>query len=277
MLAKFTLPGPKRNATSELARFEQYLLSGERFTFVRFSDGECEILDGNSLEISDSGVKWSRGSSQFRYPDYDFKSFDASRDTALRADLISCAQFQSSSFFKGIPTGHNNSPHHSKMLFDFNGASCAGLTFSDLFINSNYKRFVSSSFPILKAKSNVALIGNFRMKPALVNPDWKHHKIGDNLFGEYLATVESSLAFISALPPQSIVLSSASSITNVLGKRAHELGLPITFIDIGTALHPFMGLEDARREYQSQLEPWRLGALRRKLGYHLARSSRIRW
>jgi hypothetical protein len=277
VLARFTLPGPRRNATRELERFEHYLLNGERFTFVRFSDGECEVLEGNPLEISDSGVNWSRGSSQFRYPAYDFKSFDPIRDSELRAALVSCAQFQSPAFYKGIPTRHNNSPGYSKMIFELNGGSCDGLTFADIFINSNYKRFVSSFLPILKGNSNVALIGNFRMQPALVNPRWKHHKIGDNLFGDFLATVESSLAFISTLPPDSIVLSSASSITNVLGKRVHEQRLPITFIDIGTALHPFMGLVDSRREYQSQLQPWTKRTLRGKFGYHLARSSRIRW
>lgn len=273
----FTLPTPNKKPIAELAKFEAMISQGLVFTFVRFSDGECEILSGNHLEISDSGVDWSRGASSFIYPRYDFKSFDPDKDIDLMKALLESAQYRAPGYFKGIPTAHNNSQVYSKQLYDLNGSSCEGLTFSDLFVNSNYRKFLSGLFVKVRSSPNVALIGNYRMDPSLVSSHWTHHKLGDDLFQQFQSTVSECLEFIRRLPPNTIVLSSASSISNIVGHMVHQEGIPVAFIDVGTALHPLMGLPDSRREYQSQLDEWRLGTLRRKLGYHFGGSSKIRW
>ena len=273
----FTLPAPYKMPIVELAKFEAMISKSLVFTFVRFSDGECEILNGNRLEISDSGVDWSRGASSFIYPRYDFKSFDPNRDNELMKALLESAQYRAPAYFKGIPTAHNNAQFYSKQLYELNGSSCEGLTFSDLFVNSNYRKFLSGLFVKVKSSSSVALIGNYRMDPSLVSSSWRHHKVGDDLFQQFQSTVNECLEFIRSLPPYTIVLSSASSISNIVGHMVHQEGIPVTFIDVGTALHPLMGLPDSRREYQSQLEKWRPGTFRQKLGYHLGGSSKIRW
>ena len=276
-MQSFSLPAPTKKAADELATFRAMINDAVQFTFIRFSDGECEMLQGNSLEISNSGVKWSRGSSSFRYPDYDFKSFVPERDAQLMDALSKSAEYRSTNFYKGIPTSHNAAPAYSKMLFEMNGSSSEGLTFADVFINSNYKKFSRGLLGDLRQRSDVALIGNFRMKVPLISSSWTHYKIGDNLFQSHEETVSSAMSFIRSLPVGAIVLSSASSISNILGHQVSAEGLPISFLDVGTALHPFVGLADSRREYQSQLEKWRPSTVRRKLGYYLSASASIRW
>lgn len=277
MKRRFQLPKPKLHPHSELLKFNQRLMQGETFTLVRFSDGECEIIEGNKLEISDQGVTWSAGKSKFQYPAYDYKFFDPNSQQKLRADLIASASFSSTTYFKGIPTRHNSTPQSTQTLFDLNQRSTRGLTFADIFMNSNYRMFIETTLPILKARNRVALIGNFRMSPENVDPNWVHHKIGDNAFLDHEEVVAGAIKFIESLEQGSVVLSSASSLSNIIGHLAHDQNLPVTFVDIGTTLHPFMGLADSRREYQSQLSPWTITTARTKLGYALSRSSKIRW
>ena len=261
---------------AELNRFIGKLSASERFIFIRFSDGEMEILRGSKLTLSDAGVIWSKGQSAFKYPVYDHKDFDPKRDKSLMMALRSSAEHQSPEYFKGISTTHNGDPDATKLMIELNGGSERNLTFSDLWINSNYKNFLNQALPVLK-ELPVTLVANFRTKPEQISDLWSLIAIPDGAFQNHAQIVEEIVERIKTLPPGTVVLSSASSISNLLGHQVSILNIDVTFIDIGTALHEQLGFTDSRRLYISQVKPWRLSTFREKLSYLISKGSRIKW
>lgn len=264
-------------ALLDLDVFNSFLARGAAFTFVRFSDGETEILDNHFLELGKSGVIWSKGKSGYRYPDYDLKRFEPGEHSGLRSMLIESAKYTSDNYFKGIPARHNNANSSKQKLIELNGGSERNLTFADLFVNSNYPHFLRTTVKALQSRENVFVVGNFRMRVELVAEDWRLVSIPDDSFSAYEEVISKTLETLSALPSGSIVLSSASSLSNVIGWKMQAIRPDLTFIDIGTALHPQMGMGDSVREYHSQMLPWSPKNWRSKLGYHLNGSARLKW
>ena len=261
---------------AELNRFLGKLIAKERFIFIRFSDGEMEILRGAKLILSDSGVTWSKGQSDFKYPAYDHKDFDPERDKALMSALTASAKHQSPEYFKGISTSHNGDLDATNKMIELNGGSEENLTFSDLWINSNYKKFLEHVLPVLEALP-VALIANYRTKPEKISNLWSLIPVPDGAFQNHAQVVQEVIEKIRILPRGSVVLSSASSISNLIGHQVSVLNIDVTFIDIGTALHEQLGFTDSRRLYISQLKPWRPSTFKEKLSYLISKGSKIKW
>jgi hypothetical protein len=253
------------------------LRKNQTFTFVRFSDGEIEILNDSKFHLGESGISWSRGISNLVYPNYDHKNFDPALDSELKRALVLSAKYSSTGYIKGIPARHNKSPQSTDLMRKLNGYSDENLTFADLFMNANYKKFLSEFLPELIKRDDVALVGNFRMSTQHLNPKWTHIKIPDHAFAEFPNIVDRLLVQIEALTSGGIVLCSASSLSNILGHRLHEAGGAQTFIDIGTTLHPQAGMSDSLREYQSQLLPWSLDTVRRKALFLALGRRKFRW
>ena len=261
---------------AELKRFIEKLIANERFIFIRFSDGEMEILRGSRLALNNECVIWSKGQSTFRYPIYDHKDFHPDRDKSLMEALTATAKHQSPEYFKGIPSTHNGDLDATKFMIELNGGSETNLTFSDLWINSNYKCFLNECLPVLKARP-VTLIANFRTKPEKISEKWSLIAVPDGAFQNHAQIVEDIIQEVKLLPIGAVVLSSASSISNLIGHHISSLNIGVTFIDIGTALHEQLGFTDSRRLYLSQLKPWRLSTFKEKLGYFVSKGSRIKW
>jgi hypothetical protein len=259
----------------ELQRFAELLSKREPFVFVRFSDGETEILKGNRLELGSSGVIWSKGQSNFVYPKYDHKSFDPLRDSSLHESLLKSAQFRSPNYFKGIPTRHNRDKAATMMMHELNGGSWDNLSFADLWVNSNFRLFLSRIVEPL-VQERVTVLANYRAKPKRISPKWELIPVPDGAFQVHDRFKSEVLSQISELPSGSVILSSASSLSNLIGHEVATRELRVSFVDIGTALHPQLGFEDSRRLYLSQLKPWTLGSFREKLAYRLS-GGNLKW
>jgi hypothetical protein len=249
----------------------------EPFTFIRFSDGELEILRGSSLELGERGVSWSKGQSKLVYPVYDHKIFDPDVDLNLKSALVEAAHYLAPNFFKGIPAAHNKNPEDKRLLVEMNNGTEENLTYSDLFVNANYKRFLNGMFASLAAIDKVTLIGNHRSRPKLVNSTWNLLPVPDHVFQRYDHFVSQTLSNLMTLPEGSIVLSSASSISNILGHRLHLLKHDLNFIDVGTTIHAQVGMEDSLREYQSQALPWSRKSFKRKALYYALGNHQFKW
>lgn len=263
------------DARVELRRFARKILSQEPLIFVRFSDGELEILRGHRLDLSTSGIVWSKGESGFTYPDYDHKSFDPDKDVALQAALTESAVYRANGYFKGIPTRHNKDADATEMMYRLNGQTWENLSFADLWVNSNYKLFLRELVDPLK-QQKVNLVANFRAKPKLVSPHWDLIPIPDRAFQAHEQVKAEVISQIMSLPKHSVILASASSLSNIIGLELAKRELEVTFVDVGTALHPQLGFEDSKRLYLSQMKPWRLDTLREKLAY-LSSGGGLKW
>ena len=247
------------------------------FTFIRFSDGEMEVIHNSKLVIEEGSVEWRGRRNPASYPVFDNKTFLPERDHGFRAALIDAARFRSHRYFKGIRTQGDLGDRDKRRMIELNGGTTEGLTFSDLLINENWRRFLSITLPLILERDNVTFIGNFRARPGLLGSSLGHIEIGDDVIPKYQEVLSEVVPKVNLLPLDSIVLSSASSLTNILGQKLSQIRPDITFIDVGTSLNPFIGLEAGKREYHSQILPWSFRNLKKKALYYLLGSHKMRW
>ena len=247
------------------------------FTFVRFSDGEMEIIKNQRLFIGGGKVIWSKGTFDYNYPEFDQKDFMPERDKKLRDDLIKSAEHQAENFFKGVPASHNNAFSDQKIMITLNGNSKQNLTFADLLINQNFLRFRRQILPILRSNPSIYVIANFRSNPKLFNINWTLISLQDNFFPEYEKTLETILNRLENLPPYGTVLSSASSLSNILGYKLNKLRPDVTFIDIGTSMHDLFGLTSGIRQYHDLLHKNNAIGIYKKARLVIGKGYRPKW
>ncbi len=239
----------------DLDRFERLVRERTPFTFVRFSDGEIEILRNRKLVIA-GGVTEFRGkhfSNQF--PVFDQKRFDPQCGQGIRCDLLASAIFCEGGYFKGVPTRHNNALGDREFMLRLNGGFTPQMTFSDLFLNSNFLRSRSNFFPFLATSfANLLVVGNWRCKLKGYLEKGRLVQIPDDFFSSYQQTLDSVLADLQDAPRSALILSSASSLSNVLGHRLRLSRPDLTFMDIGTVLNDLMGLPLGTRAYHKLID-----------------------
>lgn len=268
---------PKPTSKSDLNRFRFMLNSKKPFTFVRFSDGEMEIIRNETLIIKDKRIEWRKGNFESTLPEYDSKTFMPSLHQSFRVALIASAQFHAETYFKGVPTRHNRMISDRDLMTALNGGTSRNLTFADLFLNANYKYFIHKIMPIFDTFKSVTVVGNFRMQPKLHNSIWNHIAIPDDFIPIFADVQSDSLQKIKGLEQGSLVLCSASSLTNVLGCNLVQSRPDLTVLDIGTSMHGLMGLDSTIRSYQIEMQPWNFSNAKAKLRYKLSRGYRPRW
>ena len=240
----------------DLNRFERLARERTAFTFVRFSDGEIEILRNRKLVIA-GGVTEFRGkrfSNQF--PEFDQKRFDPLGGQDVRRDLLASALYCDQAYYKGIPTQHNNALGDREFMLRLNGGFTPQMTFSDLFLNANFLSCRSSFFPIVTTSyDDLFVVGNWRCELKGYLAHGRLISIPDDFFSSYRQTLETVLAALQEAPESALVLSSASSLSNVLGHRLRLSRPDLTFLDIGTVLNDLMGLPLCTRAYHKLIEP----------------------
>lgn len=241
---------------ADLDRFEQFVQMRIPFTYVRFSDGEIELLRNRKLSI-DGGVTEFRGrrfANQF--PNFDQKHFDPHSGQDIRRDLMASAVFRGNTYFKGIPTSHNNAIIDREFMLRLNGGFTQQMTFSDLFMNSNFLRVRSFFFPFLaEFFKDILIVGNWRCSLIGYLAKGRLIKIPDNFFSPsiYQSTLKEVMAKLLEAPKSALILSSASSLSNIIGHRLYLHRADLTFLDIGTTLHDLMGLQLGTRAYHKLL------------------------
>lgn len=266
---------PKLRETFKL--FEQSISDSRPFTFVRFSDGEMEIIKNNTLVIDSTKVEWSgRVHYGHSYPKFDRKTFQPASPLGkyFRKDLLASGLYRSDNYYKGIPSSDNYAAADRKLMVGLNGGTYANLTSSDLLINGNFLDFRTGTLPELASKSNVSVLGNGRMSPEKINAKWKLLPIPDNFFLVYDHLRTELLDTLLNLPEEELILGSASSLSNVMGHLLHRERPDLTFIDIGTSLHDLMGMKSGIRGYHAQLLPRHS---RERLKYRMSRNYHVRW
>lgn len=262
----------------DLDRFERLVRERSPFTFVRFSDGEIEILRNRKLVIA-GGVTEFRGkrfSNQF--PEFDQKRFDPRLGQDVRGDLLASAIFCDGGYFKGVPTRHNNALGDREFMLRLNGGFTPQMTFSDLFLNSNFLRARASFFPFLAASfEDLLVVGNWRCELKGYLGKGRLVQIPDDFFSTYRQTLDSVQAALLDAPESALILSSASSLSNVLGHQLRISRPDLTFLDIGTVLNDLMGLPLGTRAYHKLIDPRTLRERFAAWRYRQHREYQLQW
>lgn len=260
------------NATEHLNNFINLLKTKKPFSFARFSDGEIEILRNRYLEIHAGKTVFRGREFKNSFPDFDSKKFDPRIHQNIRCDLLSCALFRDKNFYKGIPTSHNDALKDREFLLRLNGGYDTNMTFSDLFLNSNYAKYRKELVPLFETYENIYVIANYRAKPIGILAKAKHINIPDNFFAIYDEVIDNVFEQIKNIENESLVLSSASSLSNILGHRLYRLNPNVTFLDIGTSVNDLLSLNHNTRTYHKQEK-----SLLQKIFYKNYKGYEIKW
>jgi hypothetical protein len=258
------------SAENDLQRLIILLKNEEPFCFVRFSDGEICILKNIYLEIKE-GITIFRGRTfKNNYKKHDIKKFDPILNQEIRRDLLSSAIFRKKNYFKGVPATHNNQIEDRDFMIRLNGGMTDEITFADLLMNSNFLDFNNKMLPII-FKKKIAIIGNFRGKPDKTIAHAKYIPIQDNFFENYVETLNSIVDKINLLPEKTVVISSASSLSNIIGWKIFSIRPDITFIDVGTTINSLIGIKGNYRNYHSLLsdDPVKIAKYKRLKEYSI--------
>lgn len=250
----------------------------EPFTFVRFSDGEIEVIRNRSMSISNGVTEFRGRFFKNNFPEYDQKKFVPERCQDLRSDLISSAIYRADFYFKGIPTSHNNAVIDREFMLRLNGGFSTEMTFSDLFMNCNFILARDNFFPSIVGEfDNVIVVGNWRceLHGYLMNAELI--QIPDDIFSSYQKTLASVQTALQVAPKNSLILSSASSLSNVIGHQLRISRPDLTFIDIGTALNDLLGLPLGTRAYHKLIDPYTIRERFLAWRYKQHPEYKIRW
>lgn len=260
------------DAAMHLDNFISLLKSKTPFSFVRFSDGEIEILRNRYLEIGGGKTVFRGREFKNSFPDFDAKRFDPRIHQNIRKDLLSSALFREKNFYKGIPTSHNDAIKDREFLLRLNGGFDANMTFSDLFLNSNYRKYRDEIVPLFELYENIYVIANYRAKPMGILKKADHIHIPDNFFATYDNVISEVYEQLENIPDGSLVLSSASSLSNILGHRLFMKNSSITFLDIGTSINDLFSLSHNTRAYHSEEK-----SFFQKMFYRTKKGYEIKW
>ncbi len=234
-------------AREDIYSFYKSIVTKKSFCFVRYSDGETEIIKNRYLKI-EKGITHFKGKTfNNSYSDIDTKVFDPSLNQDIREDLLISAILKIPHYYKGLP--HKRFKSDRDFLVTINGGLDKHITFADLLINSNYFFFREKIIPQFEYYKNIYLVANYRAKPIKILEKAKHIKIPDNFFSDYQRVKNYTLEKLLDIPSGSLVLSSASSLSNVVGSQLFKIRNDITFIDVGTAINDLISLEKITRSY----------------------------
>lgn len=241
-------------AKEDLQMIFNMLKNNVNFVFVRFSDGETEILRNRFSKITTDEVVYKGRSWKSIFPIYDQKEFNPQLHQLLRKDLMAAALTNDELYFKGFPTTHNKAQLDKNFYLRLNGGFDRRVTFSDLFMNDNHLMFIEHlrHHLISNNVTNLIVIANFRSILTGFLSGSGLIQIPDNFFSTYEEVKNNIIDELYKLEEHSIVLSSASSLSNVIGHFIITNKLPITFIDVGTSLHTFLSLDNSSRKYSNQ-------------------------
>lgn len=243
------------------------------FSFVRFSDGETEILKNRYLEINASHIIFRGQEWKNTFPEFDSKKFDPRCNQNIREDLLKSALYKNLNFYKGIPTSHNKAYKDKDFMLRLNGGFDKNITFSDLFLNSNYIRYRDELVPLFEKYKYIYLIANYRAKPIGILKNAKHIKVPDNFFSSYGETLNAVMKSLKHLEAGALILSSASSLTNIVAHKIFLERRDVTFIDIGTSVNDLLSMDAIIRGYHQQKSKlWLKRVLYKRYG-----SFRIKW
>jgi hypothetical protein len=259
--------------------FTQLIRKKVPFQFVRFSDGETEILESRYLSINDGKVHFRGKVHDIDYPEHDKKIFDPVTHDEFRIQLLRSLKHHKENYFRGIPAKHNVDAPDQSFYLSLIDENLSYLTFTDLFANSNYRWFKKHFFKTVVEQKKLGRILVLICNHRFYSESFDHiFAMPDNFFNDWVNVKRELVKFIESLPPDSIILSSASSMSNIIGYEISKRpDLRLTFLDVGTAINEYIGAGGAVRTYQLRLLSGTFENRLRFLKYILKGRYFLRW
>lgn len=265
-------------AQNDIKRIQNFIIRSTPFVFIRFSDGETEVLQNRELKLDREGIIFRGKKINHIHPEFDKKHYEPKKHSLIRDDLMASLVYYKTRYIKGIPSSHNmntnDQGYYIKIINDINN----NITFADLLVNSNYRFFLKKIIPLIMSQKNKFLIGNHRCSNKAEILFKGFCPIQDNFFANYTYVKSICKEFIDGLPKSSVVLASCSSLANILGHYVALNREDITFLDVGSSINHLIGLKSGTRVYHDYVfGPKSLRATRQLIKHLMFGKLKLRW
>ncbi|MAL45777.1 hypothetical protein [Hyphomonas sp.] len=218
----------------------------ENFAFTRFSDGELFILQNKTVVLAQNHYVTGDVKGSNIYTAEEQKEFHPEQHGFYRDKLMESYTHNQDYYYKGICTstdGHVGKENFDWMI-DCHGGDHENLTYANLLINANYKRFIEEMVPLFVDRQILYVVNenaNVNKLPFHIDHSFI---IGSNCMINNYDTVDEVKNHISKNNIQdAIVLCSAASLTNYVIYECFRNNNNNTFLDIGSCLNPLLDLE----------------------------------
>jgi len=221
----------------EFNKFKEKLEKSENFAFSRFSDGEIFIMQNKRVTLSSNFYITGDKAGKNIYGPEERKEFIPGQHEIYRTKLLECFNHEQEGYYKGIPSQQDI---HVDFKID---KSKKDLTFANLFINANYKRFVKEIVESVFPKKNIVYVVNKRAElsglPFSVKKDFR---IGSNcMINDYHLIKELPKWIEENGIENHVFLFSAASLSNFLIYECFKKFPENVYLDIGSSLNPYLG------------------------------------
>jgi hypothetical protein len=227
---------------SDLTHLHTKMLNGENFAFTRYSDGEMFIMQGKRLRLSaDESIVGDQRYHAAWAPE-DHKDVDPVAHRQIVDKLIASFKYDAPEYYKGISckccVGHEN-----RMFFDTLCAETKYWTWANLLVNGNYPYFLDHILPLILAHPKLVLIanGSANLHPTVKPVKW--FKVGTNCIVNDQPLIEEMTQWVQESQiTNHLFIFSASSLTQMLIHRLHQVNPQNTYINVGTTMNHLLGL-----------------------------------
>lgn len=242
----------------DFAYFKEMLEEWEPFTFARFSDGELYMLQNKTYILGEGKTQVGDVLHGHHYDKEDHREFIPGKHEFFRKSLQASIEYSAPGYYKGVccpccvPLADSNemkswatdqTPEETLRP----AREGNELTWSNLWVNANYPKFIREIVPILKHR-DVAIVCNENADlsglPFEVKKDFR---VGHNCQVNDYGIIEEIKKWITESGVEDYVfLFSAASLSESLCHQLHEHEPGNSYIDIGTCLNKHMKLSIKR-------------------------------
>jgi len=211
--------------------FLNKIKNDDPFSITRFGDGELSIIEGKYLNLL------NKGNGEFAYDPND-KKYDISREL-----LTESFTYLEKNYFVGIACKCCVGDEKYNYMKSLSKQNEDNLTWANIFVNSNYYRFVNKLLPALKDKKvhivchETANIDKLPFEVEMV------YKVKSDAWINNLDLIDVIKGRIGDRNIEGeIFLISAGPFANILVQQLHKYNNNNTYLDIGSVLDGYLGL-----------------------------------
>ena len=221
--------------------FLDKLKNNENFAFSRFSDGELYIMQNKELKIVNDHVRIGERVLPKGFSEQDHKHFNPNQHQKTRKLLIDSFKYKDEGYYKGISCRCCVGDASCDWMINLHGGDDDSLTWSNLWINSNYPQFIERVVPEI-IKQEVIFVCNEHAD--LTDTGFnviRDYRCGSNCIVNDLGLADKIVSDVLAYDIKNkIFLFAASSLSNILIHKLWMTSKENTYIDIGTSLNHYI-------------------------------------
>lgn len=220
---------------SDILLFKDKLKNKENFSFSKYADGEWAVIKNQQLN---NGEFWFDPNSP--------------EDKKKREILVESFQYKHPNYYVGISCPCCQGDAVFSEMYKFSGQDDHHLTWANLWVNSNYKYYLSNILPLYKERQVVLFCNSKSTVERLPFRSDVVLNVENNAWANNWDLIEQTKSMITKNNIKNMLfLFCCGPFGNILCYELTKHCDENTYLDIGSTLNPFLQSEGFKRHYYS--------------------------